>query len=150
MGHTVQAFIAKTEMLQTAARGLGSARVVPLGQGLALLPVTDGLSEEVGAGDGPTFEEFYYLSPGLAALGAEWSRGGAVAYFETDYWGGEGKQAAVLWEGGEVVYGPARATLGPINDVLRQLGVEPRDNLDRFDAVGLRRYRDNDDWIEKA
>jgi hypothetical protein len=150
MGHTVQAFIAKTETLQTAARGLGSARVAPLGRGLALLPVTDGLYDEAGAGGGPAFGEFYKLSPGLAALGAAWSREGAVAYFETDYWGGEGEQAAVLWEGGEVVYGPARARLGPINDVLRHLGVERQDGLDRFDAVGLGRYRDNDDWMEQA
>lgn len=153
MGHTVQAFIARTEILQGAARGLGAARVVPLGHGLALLPNTRELSDEVGAGaanGGPTFEEFYNLSPRLAELAAAWSRGGSVAYFETDYWGGEGKQAAVLWEGGEVVCGPARGTLGPINDVLRRLGVERRDGLDQFDAVGLGRHRRNDDWIAEA
>ena len=76
-----------------------------------------------------------------------WSAGGAVAYFETDYWGGEGEQSAVLWERGEMVYGPAKSRLGPINGALRRMGVERGAALDEFDAVGLGRYRDNDDWI---
>src|SRR3712207_3106808 len=107
MGHTIQAFIADADTLRDATRGLGAARVIPIGQGLALLPNTDELSEEVRTNDvrgEPAFEEFYKLSPRLAELGASWSARGAVAYVETDYFGGEGEQAAVLWEGGELVY----------------------------------------------
>jgi hypothetical protein len=153
MGHTVQAFIAEADVLRDAARGLRAARVIPIGQGLALLPNTDELLDEAGAGGGsagPTFGEFYKLGPGLAELAAGWSAGGAVAYFETDYWGGVGEQAAALWERGRIVYGPARGTLGPINDVLRRMGVERGDHIDAFDAVGLGRHRSNDDWMEKA
>jgi hypothetical protein len=153
MGHTIQAFIAKTEVLRDATRGLGAARVIPIGQGLALLPNTDELLEEAGAGGvggEPAFEEFYGLGPGLAELGAGWSAGGAVAYVETDYFGGEGKQAAVLWERGPIAYGPARGTLGPINDVLRRLGVERGGHTDEFDAAGLGRHRNNRDWIERS
>lgn len=151
MGHTLRAFIAKPELLRDATRGLANALVIPVGQGLALLPNTDELSEEVrknGGGGGPAFEEFYWLTPGLAELAALWSAGGAVAYVETDYFGGEGEQAAVLWENGEVVYEPYKGKLGPINDVLRRMGVARGDGLDQFDAVGLGRHRSNDDWIK--
>ena len=153
MGHTVQGFIAKADILRDAARGLGAARVVLLEQGFAFLPNTDDLSDEI-AGGTPggkaPHEEFYKLSSALANFGAACSDRGAVAYVETDYWGGEGEQAAVLWEGGEVIYEPERARLGPINDVLRQMGATRGDGLDQFDAVGLGRHRSNDDWIEWA
>jgi hypothetical protein len=42
-------------------------------------------------------EEFWRLTQGLARLGAEMSRGGSVAYVETDYFGGSGDQAAMVW-----------------------------------------------------
>jgi hypothetical protein len=152
MGHTVQAFIAKAEVLRDAARGVAAAHVIPVGEGLALLLNTDEFYDEVGksvGGDESLYREFYRLSSGLAGLGAEWSTHGPVAYIETDYWGGEGKQSALLWERGLVAYGPAKATLGPINDVLRRMGVERGDHHDEFDAVGLGRYRDNEDWIKQ-
>jgi len=147
MGHTVQAFIARAEVFQAAGRRPEAARVVSVGQGFALLLNTDALSDGVGGGGELPYQEFYKLSRGLANLAAEWSAGGAVAYFETDYWGGEGKQAAMLWERGEIVYGPAKATLGPINDVLRRMGVGRGTAQDEFDAVGLGRCRDNEDWM---
>ena len=152
MGHTVQTFIAKAEVLRDAARGVAAANVIPLGQGLALILNTDEIYDEVGkggGGDALPYQEFYRLSSGLAGLGTEWSSRGPVAYIETDYWGGEGEQSAVLWERGVVVYGPSRATLGPINDVLRRMGVERGDHHDEFDAVGLGRYRDNEAWIKQ-
>ena len=152
MGHTVQAFIAKAEVLRDAARGVEAAHVIPVGQGFALLLNTDEFYDEVGKGVGGVeslYQEFYRLSSRLAGLGAECSTRGPVAYIETEYWAGEGEQAALLWERGEIVYGPVKAALGPINDVLRRMGVERGDHHDEFDAVGLGLYRDNEDWIEQ-
>ena len=152
MGHTVQAFIAKADVLRDAARSLDAAHVIPVEQGFALLLNTDGLYGEVvrggGSGEMP-YPEFYKLSSALAKFGAGCSTRGAVAYVETDYWGGEGVQSALLWERGEVAYGPAEASLGPINEVLRRLGVERGAHHDEFDAVGLGHYRDNEDWINQ-
>ena len=152
MGHIVQAFIAKADVLRDAARSIEDAHVIPVEQGFALLLNTDGLYSEVGGGGGSgemPYPEFYKLSSALAEFGAGCSTRGAIAYFETDYWGGEGKQSALLWERGEVAYGPAEATLGPINGVLRRMGVRRGDHHDEFDAVGLGRYRDNEDWINQ-
>ncbi|HEV2799642.1 MAG TPA: hypothetical protein VGW12_04050 [Pyrinomonadaceae bacterium] len=153
MGHTVQAFIAKAEVLRDAAQNINTARVITVAQGFGLLPNTRDFYNEVGEVDGGNelpYQEFYKLSTALANFGVECSRRGSVAYIETDYWGGEGEQAAVLWERGEVSYEPARGKLGQINDVLRRMGVERGDDLDEFDALGLGRYRNNEDWIEHS
>jgi hypothetical protein len=151
MGHTVQAFIAKIEILQEASGGLNCAHVVSLEQGLALLLNTDEFYDELSESEGDNLphEEFHKLSSELTQFGVECSAHTAIAYIETDYWGGEGEQAALLWEHGQVVYGPSKGRMGPINDVLRRMGVERRNNLDEFEAVGLHRYRDNKDWIEQ-
>lgn len=152
MGHAIQAFIARAEVLRAAANHLRHAHVASLAQGLALVPVTDELHDEAtGPGGGPAHEEHVHkLSGALTRLAAEWSRRGPVAYVETEYFGGIGDQAALVWEGGEVVYGPERAEMGPINEALSRLGAERGGHLDLFEAVGLRRHRHTGDWIEEA
>lgn len=152
MGHAIQAFIAREEVLRAAAARLGNAHVAPLGQGFALVPLTDDLHDEVTEpGSGAAYEgRLWKLSSALARLAAEWSRQGPVAYVETEYFGGIGDQAALVWEGGEVVFGPERAEIGPINEALRRLGAGRGDHLDEFEAVGLRRHRHTANWIGEA
>lgn len=79
------------------------------------------------------------------------SRGTALAYLETDYEGGHGRQSAILWREGEIVIGPATLVdfprrppaLWPINAALRGLGVRATEPWDEFDTVGLGRWRDH-------
>jgi hypothetical protein len=71
-----------------------------------------------------------------------------VAYVETEYFGGEGTQAATVWDRGATIFGPAEAEAGPINQALRRLGVERTAGEDEFDKVGLGRHRRNEDWIK--
>jgi hypothetical protein len=73
-----------------------------------------------------------------------------VAYVETEYFGGDGVQAAAVWEGGAIAFGPRQADAGPINEALRLLGVERTTAQDEFDTVGLGRHRRNEGWIEEA
>ncbi|MFI5563421.1 hypothetical protein ACIA2T_29415 [Amycolatopsis japonica] len=114
---------------------LEGARLVPLGQNLSLMPVT-----ETRFDTGPL---------------AECSEQGAVAYVEAEYFGGAGTQFAQVWEGGEIVLGPLYvdedepdpADGSPISQALRRLGTLRGDHFDEFDAVGLGRHRDTDDWL---
>ncbi|MGK4597926.1 MULTISPECIES: hypothetical protein [Amycolatopsis] len=114
---------------------LEGARLVPLGQDLSLMPVA-----ETRFDTGPL---------------AECSEHGAVAYVEAEYFGGAGTQFAQVWEGGETVLGPLQvdedepdpADGSPISQALRRLGVLKGDHFDEFDAVGLGRHRDTDDWL---
>ncbi len=98
---------------------------MPLGQQLSLLPITDALSD-------------------------------AVAYLEAEYFGGASSETAQVWDGGHVVLGPLHlaenepppADGSPISQALRRLGVDKRDHHDEFDAVGLGRFRETDDWLD--
>lgn len=72
----------------------------------------------------------------------------AVAAVATDYFGGEGSQAAAAWAGTGAY--PYRDGSGSINAALQFLGAEKGRATDPFDALGLSWYRSNDDWIEFA
>jgi hypothetical protein len=81
----------------------------------------------------------------ISFLGAI-SRHHPVAYIRTRYFGGDGEQAASVWENGQIVMGPLVAEgAGPINAALRRIGVPLNEAaLDEFDSVGLGAYRSFD------
>jgi len=149
MGHSIAGFIAPKEVLREGTRHLRHAAIASLEQGFGFLPATDALDDELGGGE-PPHREFWRLTEGLARLGAELSRGGPVVYVETDYFGGSGDQAAMVWENGEVLSEPSKTRMGAINHALLHLGVEKGGADDRFDALGLGRHRHSDDWAEQA
>ncbi|MFF5212660.1 hypothetical protein [Streptosporangium sp. NPDC000396] len=97
---------------------------------------------------------FMLMSPGFAERLKDWSRGGHIAYVEADFWGGNGSQAAALWENGRQSWGPEYASIRiglphedwPINAVLARLGVVRAGALDLFDTVGFGQERDMEGW----
>ncbi len=161
------------------ARAYPAARVAPLdAAGLALLPVTAELANDLtpaalcaldmdvlpgGTADsarrraelltGPE-SGFTVLQPGLAALIEACSTLGALAYFEADYLGREGAQAAAVWRNGHLAAGPMllgrneqfSAETAPICVALRALGVEAAGRADEFATAGLGRHRRTADW----
>jgi hypothetical protein len=94
-------------MAQTFAARFKSARVVKLPEGLGLVPLSEPLIAEVAGGE-PTY---WLLGDGrmtapLERVLAEISFTGVVGYFEAEF-SGNGSQAAVIWDRGKVVFGPA-------------------------------------------
>ncbi|WET77736.1 hypothetical protein P3102_27160 [Amycolatopsis sp. QT-25] len=130
---------------------IGRVRLVALGQNLFLLPLTEALFD-TGV---PGFGGLRTASTDFARLLAECSEHGAVAHVEAEYFGGVGTQFAQVWDHGKTVLGPLRlaedepapADGSPISQALRWLGVLKGEHFDEFDAVGLGRYRDTDDWL---
>jgi hypothetical protein len=149
MGHSIAGFVARKEVLREGTRYLRQAAIASLEQGFGFLPATDELDDQLGGGDSP-YEVFWRLTDGLARLGAEMSRLGRVAYVETDYFGGTGDQAAMVWEDGRVLSEPWKTRLGAIDDALARLGAGKEGADDRFDALGLGRHRHTSDWAEQA
>ncbi|HEU4453449.1 MAG TPA: hypothetical protein VFR81_10325 [Longimicrobium sp.] len=150
MSHSISGFVARADVLRAGTAHLRSAYVASLGQGFGFVPVTEEVDEETG-GRTVAYEQFYRLTDALARLGAAMSRGGgAVAYVETDYFGGTGEQAAIVWKDGRIYSGPEKSRIGAVSDALRRLGAEKGDAHDEFDAIGLSRHRHNDGWIEQA
>jgi hypothetical protein len=149
MAHSISGFVAREDVLRAGTAHLRSAYVASLAQGFGFLPVTEEVDEETG-GRAVAYEQFYRLTDALARLGAALSRGGAVAYLETDYFGGTGDQAAITWKGGRIAFGPDKARMGAVSEALRRIGAVRGEARDEFEAVGLDRHRGNDDWIEQA
>ncbi len=159
MGHHIDGFVGRQDDLITVAASLPGSRVVPLNLGFAFLPLTEPV------GDEPVpFEELTRLDARHAAWGRMQSRVFPLAYVETDYFGGDGWQAALVWAGGLVVVGPIRTTdlqvhgkfvptpllEGAINRALRFLAVKRGAVRDEFDAVGLGRHGSNKVWLAES
>ena len=163
MAHVVEAFVVRSGAL--AAGALGPARVIALRQGVSLVPVTRAVLAHAAAAfpaaagaaarpaDAAGAPPVLFADlPKLDAAALAWmhSLAGATApfaYLETDYDGGRARQAAAVWRGGALVYGPRRGNIGPINEALAHLGVHGVGTSDAFDAVGLGRHRTTEEWF---
>ncbi|MFF1615049.1 hypothetical protein ACFVYA_45435 [Amycolatopsis sp. NPDC058278] len=117
--------------------------------------MTDALFDTVTIAGAPELDGFRKAPAGFGHALAAGSADGPVAYVEADYFGGSGTQSAQVWAGGQVVLGPLRLAVGepipaegsPISRALRRLGVVKGEHFDEFDAVGLGRHRETDDWL---
>jgi hypothetical protein len=72
---------------------------------------------------------------------------GPLAYLETEYFGGQGGQGAVVFENGVEIMPPEWAESNTINRALRLIGVRASSSKDEFLSVGLGMARNNDDFI---
>lgn len=153
--YCLQAVIATESVLRELAGSTTEARIVPLGQDLWLLPMTDALFDAVTVAEAPELDGFWKAPAGFDRLLGACSKAGPVAYVEADYFGGVGAQNALTWDAGKIVLGPLRLAEGesastagtPISQALRRLGAAKGNHVDEFAAVGLGRHRDTDDWL---
>ena len=90
------------------------------------------------------------LTGSLSAWAKQISMSTSVAYVEAEYHGGTGAQSAVVWDKTEIKFGPVTDGIGTINQALRYLGVKVLSAHDEFEAIGLKRARNMEDWIELA
>lgn len=118
-----------------------------------IVPVGDDAFDALVAARGPSESagpEFWRLTAGLVDLGRECSDHGAIAYVETDYFGGAGVQGAAAWVGGKPVLAPSLDEApGPINTALRAIGLTPEQGRDEFDTLGLGDVRRMDAFEER-
>jgi hypothetical protein len=158
VGYELQAVIAADELVRVASRAVPGARVVPLRQGLSLMPMTDEVFDAVTDGSDGGDLAFWKLPRGFETLLAQWSSAGPVAFVEAEYFGGVGEQRAAVWADGSLALGPldepemkrfSRAS-SPISQALRRLGARKSLGEDEFKAVGLDRHRNNEDWISSS
>ena len=152
MGHHVTGLIARRETFAKLGGALSGQPHFALKEDFGFLPLDhDNLDDLVGLDTGDAFGKFEYLTPTLIDLLREASKLAAFAYIETDYFGGIGVQGAAVFSDGEIVFGPANAESGAINEALALLGVIVRPGAhDAFAAIGLHRLRDNGDYRDEA
>jgi len=159
MGHCIRAIVAASEIadcLQSACPGLPRAVAR---RNFAIFPVDADFIDSVTEARPPqSTNPLILLTDAFQDLLRELSRFGPLAYIETDYFGGVGGQGAAVYSDGRVMMEPEwsksgpinRALSGPINRALKMIGVRRGLFEDRFSALGLGEYRDNDDLIDAA
>jgi hypothetical protein len=153
--YCLQAVIATESVLRELAGSTTKACIIPLGQHLWLLPMTDALFDAVAVAGAPELNGFWKAPAGFDRLLSACSEAGPVALVEADYFGGAGTQTAQVWDAGKVVLGPLRLAMGepssttgtPISQALQRLGAARGNHVDEFAAVGLGRHRDTDGWL---
>lgn len=143
MSYVLYALIGKRQTLEAVALPFPTARIVPLEQNIAIIPLTDELCEDMGASS--EIENLYKLSPELEEWALRISKAGLVVYIEAEFFGGSGNQSALGWNGVSRMLGPVYEPKA-INRVLKLLGVNKGNAYDEFEAVGLRKHRDTHDW----
>lgn len=153
MGHSITAMVARLPVDLAAAEQLG-LHVIQRPGGFVVLPLwaelVDRWAERLG-GEGfrserPLLDALVLERVAKRVLGPE----ALYAIVETDYFGGAGDQAAVVYRGSRQVMAPRVARIGPINAALRRLGVERGASRDEFEALGLDGFRSFDDLLEAA
>jgi len=150
MPYAVTGLIAKTDFVQQFCAQYPSLRPVVLEQGFCLFPLSDELIESLGVLHSRPLLDSNILPNELTDIFAKLSAIGPLLYFETEYFGGQGDQLAIVFENGKITFGPSKNTIGPINEGLRLLGVKAKVNSDEFDAIGLGTERYTDRWIKRA
>jgi hypothetical protein len=158
--HEIKALIAKSDELAAGTRQLERAIVCPLVQGFSLLPITEDIAKVIAVHRPETKaaldEQIPDLSNGLRALAIDISHNTPVAYIATYYFGGQGRQEALVWDKGNVRFSPTtrgyerRWPNSSISQALRLIGVVTEQGMDEFDTVGLGKHRKTHQWIESA
>ena len=141
MAHSIAALIFNDALLPEADRLVPNCRTAALRQDLRLLAVTTEFTSALRSvypeASDTQWPEFECLSGPVESVATRLSAFGPVAYVETDYHGGTGGQASIVWHKGVVVLPPRLSEIGPINDALVILGVTRQGDFDEFEAVGL-------------
>lgn len=156
MGHSIRAIIGKHGIMQRMAADWVDMKEIQLPQDYGMIFLTDALLDdimelleatEMEPDDGlDFFDRLAGSAPVAAMLLRTYSFREKLIYVETDYFGGAGTQAGVLYENGKVAIGPQRGE-GTIDRLLRELGVWCKPGQDEFDALDLGKYRRMDKWV---
>lgn len=143
MGYTLHALIGDHTELQSLR--LDSAKVIPLTQAKALIPLTDEFREKYSIPFLPLTDEGERTIPDAITQLARRCR--SLVYVEAEFFGGAGGQMCVVWENGTITLGPDDSEHA-INHGLQRIGVSRSTQRDEFDELGLDRHRDTEDWAE--
>ena len=149
--HILEAIIAKEETIKCIEERYIPAKSIQLSQGYAMVPLTSALKDDIdglGGSEQLAYDCFEKLSRSICKAIEDTTRPYEIAYIETEYFGGAGEQAALVWRNGDIVFGPSSLTDSdnPINDALKSIGVRVITEHDEFDEMNLSRERDTEEW----
>jgi hypothetical protein len=155
MAYTLEAVICPTTVLSVVTQDQPGMVIVPLRQGLSLVPMTDELFDELTDGSPNRPHGFWKFPGGFEHVLRSWSSRGPIAYVEAEYFGGVGRQCSAVWNSGTLTFGPVAIEDGqpvpdagtPISQALARLYVVRGGHHDEFEAAGLSQHRRTEDWL---
>ncbi len=111
-----------------------------------MLPLTSDFRKRLGLPFCPLTDGDGNLPVELVSLCKAISRKSHLAYVEAEFFGGDGTQASVVFNGGKNV-SPIVIDAHAINSALAQIGVQRLNSRDEFAALWLDKHRNTEDWL---
>ncbi len=148
MGHRITAIVTKLPI----NKGKADYYDVPVNihEGYAIIglyaPHSDYWAEKLGIADNSSKGSSIILDNSTTHFIANEICQGMYALINTDYFGGIGEQHAGVFRDGNAEL-PVKT--GAINECLKFIGVQAREELDEFDTIRLGKYRNFDAFFEK-
>jgi hypothetical protein len=151
MGHCIQAIVTSSRNAEAMCATYPCLVRVDTLPAIAILPVEEEFYDAVTqARPSRRADGFMLLTAEFQEFLRGQSKNDRVAYIETDYFGGNGGQGAVVYADGEVLMPPQWSAGGRINRALKHLGVRRAFFRDRFATIHLDDYRSNEELLEAA
>jgi hypothetical protein len=152
MGYFVTGIITKETDASKVASVIPFKYFHEINQGYVIFPITDDLIDECMLPPlNFCFDEFAYLSKELSEILLNASQDRCILYLETEYFGGEGCQSAIVYKNKEVVLGPSKSDSGSISEALEFIGVSVDiGHHDAFQSVGLGSFRSSEELLNNA
>ncbi len=151
MGHCIHVIVAPTSTADSISEQWPELPRLDRDNGFAIFPIdADLIDARIAPDKTPTEtnDEFKLLTNGFRTLLRSLSRGGLLAYVETEYFGGSGGQGALVCRDGDEIMPPEWHDSGTINDALKLIGLQGGVFADRFTAAGFADVRDDDDILD--
>jgi hypothetical protein len=157
MGHSIQCFLGRSEVIQEIVSPLGSIKhtIIELPQGMHGLflgeNLYDAIHKHTDTDNNYEIEPFDLFDLAMKNYLEAIKPNGRLIYIETEYFGGEGTQVSGIFKDGqllevldeknieidEALPFPDRFFNLPINTALRYLGVKRDSGYDEFDTLRL-------------
>ncbi len=144
MGYSLHGFIGEKDVLSVF--DYQNAKLIHLFDKLYLIPLTGELFDEVNdfrTNNG--IEKFELLTTDIENEILKVIGDRMLSYVEAEYFGGEGGQSGIMWKNGKRIFHETFSK-DTINKILKEFGIKNKLFKDRFDTVGLGKYRNTDDW----
>ena len=146
MAYLIQAFVSSSKNPNLLKL---SIPCFSLAQDFVLVPTNKVIREKFEISALPLLEGNNNNLTVLCNFGFSLSGGAKVAYSEAELFGGGGMQASMVFENGKIIP-DAIVSKNAINLALQYLGVAKASSPDEFDALGLGKYRNTEQWIDNS
>ncbi|MCW7483289.1 hypothetical protein [Leptospira kanakyensis] len=126
-----------------------TTRIVPLIDGYSLIPLNEDAFKLLNTDEDEIIliKDYSNLTVKLYSILMQFSQIDKIGYIEAEYFGGSGSQSVILFDDGKSILESIHKQ-NSINILLKKIGVKKKLFKDRFDYLGLNKFRKTEDWTK--